>query len=297
VLGLGKPVFDLHWTNRKTLYMIAVEREQAARLLASTEISNRLLGARGETTAGVEALLGLSHGRLAPVSSAGTHALVIEGRELGQSPGQVIDDLLPGEWIVPIDRRLPQAASGWQVQLNFRDGRFASGTATAPPAIPPLALGVRRIFDVVTHVAVAGGIVAWLGGMLAVAVERQWRSRFAEFALAGALIASVGWAVQSGEPWSVVRRVGLCAGLIAIFAAWRTLQRLRRFERSREHHFCFECGYNLNGNVTGMCPECGAGTYEAQLEEHTRRTTRAGEAITQLFNDDDQEAAKASIHL
>ncbi len=32
-----------------------------------------------------------------------------------------------------------------------------------------------------------------------------------------------------------------------------TIRRLRR----RRHNLCVTCGYNLTGNVSGVCPECG----------------------------------------
>lgn len=32
---------------------------------------------------------------------------------------------------------------------------------------------------------------------------------------------------------------------------------VRRWRRGRKGS-CFKCGYNLTGNVTGVCPECGA---------------------------------------
>ncbi len=39
------------------------------------------------------------------------------------------------------------------------------------------------------------------------------------------------------------------AGYVAYRLDWRGL-RLRR-------GLCVECGYNLTGNVSGVCPECG----------------------------------------
>jgi rubrerythrin len=43
-------------------------------------------------------------------------------------------------------------------------------------------------------------------------------------------------------------------------AVWVTLaasSRLRRRHRI-DAHLCLRCGYNLTGNVSGVCPECGA---------------------------------------
>ena len=35
----------------------------------------------------------------------------------------------------------------------------------------------------------------------------------------------------------------------------RRRDRLRQYRR--EHCLCLKCGYNLTGNVSGVCPECG----------------------------------------
>ncbi|MGD8452221.1 MAG: hypothetical protein PVJ57_10420 [Phycisphaerae bacterium] len=66
-------------------------------------------------------------------------------------------------------------------------------------------------------------------------------------------------------------------GNIAIaLAAWLTLRRLhlawrrRRAPRFAPGH-CRECGYDLTGNVTGVCPECGK-----QSASEPRTAERAG---------------------
>jgi hypothetical protein len=33
----------------------------------------------------------------------------------------------------------------------------------------------------------------------------------------------------------------------------------RRTRRRRDRGLCLACGYNLTGNVSGICPECGIG--------------------------------------
>ena len=53
--------------------------------------------------------------------------------------------------------------------------------------------------------------------------------------------------------------------------------RLRQRARNRDGH-CASCGYNLTGNVTGICPECGAAVREARTRR-TRRIRRARHAV------------------
>lgn len=51
-----------------------------------------------------------------------------------------------------------------------------------------------------------------------------------------------------------------CWGAVVLFAAYPTIGLLRgplRRRRRRRGHLCQKCGYNLTGNVSGVCPECG----------------------------------------
>jgi hypothetical protein len=45
--------------------------------------------------------------------------------------------------------------------------------------------------------------------------------------------------------------VSLCLFILTLLLAWRG-RPLRR-----KSNTCAECGYNLTGNTTGICPECG----------------------------------------
>jgi hypothetical protein len=52
--------------------------------------------------------------------------------------------------------------------------------------------------------------------------------------------------------WAVV----LILGAYPAIALIRQPARRRRYRR--EHGLCVKCGYDLTGNVSGVCPECGA---------------------------------------
>lgn len=47
--------------------------------------------------------------------------------------------------------------------------------------------------------------------------------------------------------------------LLLIFGAYPALVARKRIklDRRRKHGLCLSCGYNLTGNVSGRCPECG----------------------------------------
>jgi hypothetical protein len=61
--------------------------------------------------------------------------------------------------------------------------------------------------------------------------------------------------VRLGQPWlSLAATAAACVGL----AAWSWILRPHEVrERRREHGVCVGCGYDLTGNVSGVCPECG----------------------------------------
>lgn len=48
-----------------------------------------------------------------------------------------------------------------------------------------------------------------------------------------------------------------CAGAIGLWMGYRQHKGKRQ-----DHHYgiCSKCGYDLTGNVSGRCPECGAPT-------------------------------------
>jgi len=61
---------------------------------------------------------------------------------------------------------------------------------------------------------------------------------------------------QTATSIELVIHIGiLCmvGGMASVFLLLRPCRRVYRRRRGR----CIECGYNLTGNVSGVCPECG----------------------------------------
>ena len=48
----------------------------------------------------------------------------------------------------------------------------------------------------------------------------------------------------------------LCIGLLVLPAMWMLLG-IHARDKARRAGCCHACGYNLTGNVSGVCPECG----------------------------------------
>ena len=61
----------------------------------------------------------------------------------------------------------------------------------------------------------------------------------------------------------------------AVPVAFWAIRAVRRRRRSRRH-LCRSCGYDLTGNVSGVCPECGISVKAAPVSEASRDAGRAG---------------------
>ena len=61
---------------------------------------------------------------------------------------------------------------------------------------------------------------------------------------------------------------------------WRRIRDRNVRERRRREHRCLGCGYDLTGNESGRCPECG--THTEPLWLCIRRERRAEEAAADL---------------
>lgn len=86
--------------------------------------------------------------------------------------------------------------------------------------------------------------------------------------VAGLLRDSAGGAVYM---WLFV--LWLYLGLpLATLAAFMTYGHLRWQECDHEGGICDRCGYNLTGNTSGRCPECGCATEFPIAEDGHART-------------------------
>lgn len=271
--GFGKPVYDLHHANDLTLRGEALaERERVRR-----DLFFRLSWARRESPPVVEEILGLKSGTLQAVPAAGEVSYEIDGARTGRPYGRFAQALSQ-------DGTAPRAA-GWLIRVKFRDGRMVSGMATPPP--PPggsvMSLGVNAFGRVVLFAAP----LVWLGGLLAGFLERTRGTQFGEVALAAAIAGIVAWVVRPGETPDVSHWVGLGVGLGAMLVALRMIRWLRRIARSRRLHFCYQCDYDLRGNTSGVCPECGTRTPDGELRRKSEQAAVVAHTLAAAGADDE----------
>ena len=106
-------------------------------------------------------------------------------------------------------------------------------------------------------------------------------------AIAGGALLPLAWgwsASRSASITDVNRRCPHWAVLLPLLLvdAWLVRRGVVRWRRRRRAGCCAKCGYNLTGNVSGRCPECGSWNSfrEAVQEAAPRsgpRTARAEE--------------------
>ncbi len=65
--------------------------------------------------------------------------------------------------------------------------------------------------------------------------------------------------IPNHNAWVFVKVLLLDFAIIplALAGAFVTSKRQRMHHFRREHQLCSKCGYDLTGNVSGVCPECG----------------------------------------
>src|SRR5688500_10199075 len=109
---------------------------------------------------------------------------------------------------------------------------------------------LRYLFDLFTHADgrfyAAGSLGVALGvGLMATPAVLTWSRP----------------ALAAAYPWggNVLLFVGQVVASFSGVLFGVPLMRRRRREASMKAGLCPSCGYDLTGNVSGTCPECGAG--------------------------------------
>jgi hypothetical protein len=162
----------------------------------------------------------------------------------------------------PLDPRF----SGWKARIASGDG-WHSVTAIPPPWPQGLVytLGSKSSRHQTTQARKLILILiatAWSIAFVLLPVAGPWRRPLSEICIAASLLALVTWAMDGSRPrilslpqldWIAITSIGaFTVGLIAaIIPSRRLVMRLDQ---------CMVCGYDLTGNLSGVCPECGRPT-------------------------------------
>lgn len=110
--------------------------------------------------------------------------------------------------------------------------------------------------------AYSGGISLWLmhdGTGIGPRMHVTWAT---DASYAGGAVLALEWFHVGGNRWPTgqIRAISAPGWLWILATAilpatWFAL--VRRYRRALRLHGCHRCGYNLTGNTSGVCPECG----------------------------------------
>jgi len=175
---------------------------------------------------------------------------------------------------------------GWTVRLHFLNDRLRGATINAPPRTAYR--GPSKVWVLSQHVLICGlsisSVVLFLA-LCSIAFTRGWRRPVARVALLAVLIAGAAamgiapvlWHSIPGSQFALLLWIPLL--LLTIGMAFLPERR----QRPGDPPLCRTCRYDLTGNESGVCPECGTLTRLGLVErwrdradaiEHVQDDTR-----------------------
>ena len=169
--------------------------------------------------------------------------------------------------------RWKDPASGRFFELRFRNGQWtgysSSWNSSQGPRLAPPSAGDRATETV--RALIAGrsfcypGAILWSLLLLLSLAWRRCQPAIAELMLATAVVTTVAWLVAPNYSltWRGISSNDMLFGgvamlVVSIFAlVTSTLEARARKRKIDAELFCPTCLYDLTGNVSGVCPECG----------------------------------------
>jgi len=161
---------------------------------------------------------------------------------------------------------MPFGKMGTVLRAQFQFSRDGFWRYTGPVAMVPVP-GVTpqdQMVEAVRRQILWGAIVLWFVWPFAMLMMPRAHAAIAEGWLACSLIVCLGYAIAPDYwPLTVFDNDGLFFGVLMLVIGgmvygivFAHLRRARKAFIDKGTH-CRQCGYNLKGNVSGTCPECG----------------------------------------
>ena len=216
---------------------------------------------------------------------------------------------LPGE-------TLGRRYAGWNVRLVFHEVTGPGGAVVAADGRPDGQVDLVRIVPPreystepsgawvavqrVRRVVVAAAGVAWAAGLVLACFAGPYRRAIAQACLGAAVAGTLAWVLAPSFRWERwFANIGLWTGASTIALSLLLLALPARRRRTDLSH-CHACRYDLTGNESGVCPECGTPTLAAIRQQHRQELERYARAITDepaiegaTDDDDDEQGAKS----
>ena len=159
----------------------------------------------------------------------------------------------PAPWlgISAVSARFPSSLCPWSpLRASVPECLRAYSSPCLPAYTPPgMSLARARLLETLGRAAAVAGLAAFVGTFALVAFNRAGPRYYWLFV---PLPEPVGWAFWHVAP--LLLTVAPLCFLLGVLA----LARARRLRAAaRRAGLCERCGYDLRGNVSGRCPECG----------------------------------------
>jgi hypothetical protein len=193
------------------------------------------------------------------------------------------------------------AFRGWTIILRFYRGTldgFNNESLFGGRIVPPPGVVLRRepttawwAVESARIVLMFAGIVAWSAGLTLMIVVGGIRRQMASFCLASAIICLFSAALAWNFHWETATQRELwwfrAGEIMAIIALVLRLLPGRRVDAGQ----CRKCHYDLTGNVSGICPECGTPTPRHIRQMRRAELTPAAERLVQIEAEVPEEGA------
>lgn len=219
---------------------------------------------------------------------------------------------LPSGWfdrVIVNGSAIDPAAAGWHVQIDYSATPATFWThirAVPPPSGSRLleTLGSSQVPHPLEQLRILMLIVCasvWVIIIAPAMVAGPYRRELGQIAMAASILAILAWSACPERPriaslppldWIGFTALGgLVTGLITALLPVRSSR--RRPDR------CAACNYDLTGNVSGICPECGQPTPAEARRRRDQELAPLADAVASIEApppDPAEEEAPASAH-
>jgi hypothetical protein len=265
--------------------VIPYRDKSAAQVAAGLNAGRPLIGQAGKEARPVATLTGtvFDDRRALP---AGVSPLALAPSFRAEVPGEVIG------------RRF----QGWIIHLHFVDDKLCGAYTITPPHVVyagPSGGWLTMQLALAGLVYIGAGL--WCLSALLLPFNRPSRRQIAQEALAGLLVAALAQALGPG--WSLpslslsgIGHAPLLAAVVAaaLFSLISLLVPPRRARRRDGVPPCLHCGYDLTGNLSGTCPECGRYTPKGLIDRWRDEADRVARVQDSQAEQEEEESIDAS---
>ncbi|HET6246078.1 MAG TPA: hypothetical protein VFE47_00120 [Tepidisphaeraceae bacterium] len=208
---------------------------------------------------------------------------------------------IPGAGLadIPGGRFGPQYR-GWVLRLHFSprpaDNSYPESIASGE-ILPPPTMQIRgeptSLWWTVEYLRAAIlllAMVAWSAGIILIMSVRGVRHQVSRWCLAAALLTMFAAALACDFQWKV-RLLGQSRWFVigAAMAFVALVLRLIPARRQVENGRCHGCRYDLTGNISGVCPECGTPTARHLREIRLAEVSPVADRLVNLVATEPEE--------